>query len=110
MKKFNLLVVALLIGSASLFAMNNEAPNKTNKEIRAQIEQLLQSSEFTVTEEINVRIKFTFNSEGEIVVLCPGCDNKDVVAFIRENLNHKKIKNPGEVNVIYTVPLTIKQI
>ena len=57
---------------------------------------------------MSVVLKFTFNSEGEIVVLCPGCKDKEVVSYIRENLNNKKFNNPGERDKIYIVPFTIK--
>jgi hypothetical protein len=111
MRKFKLLAVAFLIGTASLFAMNNETPDEVSqKEIRNQIIQLLNTPEFVINEEVTVKLKFTFNSEGEIVVLCPGCENKDIVNYIRKNLNHKKFKNPGVKDKIYIIPLTLKEV
>ena len=108
MKKFKLLILALVIGSAGLFASNIEKPDVTNKELRTQIINLLQSPNFEVAKEMTVTLKFTFNSEGEIVVLCAGCNDKDIVDFIRENLNNKKFENPGKRDKVYTMPLTIK--
>ena len=108
MKKFKLLALALLIGTFGLFASNVENPDVTKKELRTQIVELLQNPNFSVEKEITVTLKFTFNSEGEIVVLCPGCDNKDIVKYIRENLNYKKFKKPGVKDQIYKMRLTIE--
>ena len=84
MKKFKLLALALLIGTFGLFASNFENPDVTKKELRNQIIELLQTPDFPVEGTMTITLKFTFNSEGEIVVLCPGCKNEDVVKYIRE--------------------------
>ena len=108
MRKFKLLALAFVIGTASMFAMNSGNPEGPEKEIRDQIVKLLETPDFTVTEEMNVVLKFTFNSEGEIVVLCAGCKDKEIVDYIRKNLNHKKFKTPGERDKVYRIPLKIK--
>lgn len=108
MKKFKLLALALLIGTFGLFASNVENPDVTKKELREQIVELLQNPNFSLEKELTVTLKFTFNSEGEIVVLCPGCENKDVVKYIRENLNYKKFEKPGVRDQIYKMRLTIE--
>lgn len=108
MKKFKLMALAFLIGTASLFAFNVDDEEKPSKEIRNEIVQLLQAPDFELKEDVNVILKFTFSSEGEIVVLCPGCENKDITDYIRKNLNYKKFKNPGERNKIYLLPLKLK--
>ena len=76
--------------------------------MRKEIVKLLQAPDFTISNEMNVVIKFTFNSEGEIVVLCAGCKDREIINYIRENLNHKKFKNPGVRDKIYTLPLKIQ--
>ncbi len=108
MRKFKLLALAFIIGSASLFAADVEDPEVPAEAVRNEIIQLLKAPEFVITEDINVIIKFTFSSEGEMVVLCPGCNNKDVMNYIRKNLNYKKFKNPGIRDKIYTMPLKLK--
>ena len=108
MKKFKLLAIALVIGSASLFATNVDAPEVPTEEIRDQIVTLLKAPDFPLTKDISVIIKFTFSSEGEIVVLCPGCKDRTVVNYIRENLNYKKFKNPGVRDKIYVMPLKLQ--
>lgn len=110
MKKFKLLALAFVIGTASLFAFETNTYEGPEKEIRNEIVKLLKSPDFTVDEDINIMLKFTFNSEGEIVVICPGCKDKRLVNYIRKNLNQKKFKNPGERDRIYKLPLTIKTV
>ena len=108
MRKFKLLAIALVIGSASLFAADVDGPEVPAEEIRNQIIELLKAPDFPLTKDVNVIIKFTFSSEGEIVVLCPGCKDKSIVNYIRENLNYKKFKNPGVRDKIYTMPLKLQ--
>lgn len=108
MKKFKLLVLAFLIGTAGLFAMETGSPENPEKEMRSEIVKMLQSPDFNIDKEINVVLKFTFNSEGEIVVLCAGCKDREIVDYIRENLNRKKFQNPGIKDKIYNLPLKIK--
>ena len=108
MKKFKLLALAFVIGTASIFAANVDDLKKPTKELRNEIVKLLQASDIELDNDATVIIKFTFNSEGEMVVLCPGCTNKKLVNFIRENLNHKKFENPGERDKIYKMPLKIE--
>ena len=107
MRKFKLLALAFVIGTASLFAVNIDKPENPSKEIRNEIVKLLQSPEFTVENDMAVVIKFTFNSEGEIVVLCAGCKDKKIVNYIRKNLNNKKFNTPGEKDKVYSLPLKI---
>jgi len=108
MRKFKLMALALLIGTAGLFAANVDDPVDPKKEIRDQIVKMLDDPTFVISEEINVVITFTFNSEGEIVVLCAGCKDKRIVNYIRKNLNYKKFDNPGERDKLYKIPLKVK--
>lgn len=108
MRKFKLLALAFVIGTTSLFATNVDNPDVPKKEIRNQIINLLGTPDFIVSNEINVIISFTFSSEGEIVVLNVDSKNSDVLNFVRENLNYKKISNPGERDKLYTMPLKVK--
>jgi hypothetical protein len=36
--------------------------------------------------------------------------NSDVLNYIRENLNYKKIQNPGEKDRLYRMPLKLKSV
>ena len=105
MRKFKLLALALVIGTASLFATTVEDVSKD--EIRTQIVELLQTPDFNVNSEMTVNISFTFSSEGEVVVLGVDSKNRNILNYVRKNLNYKKIQNPGERDKLYTMPLKI---
>lgn len=110
MKKFKITAIALLIGVGSLFATETNKFDAPTKEIRNQIINLLGTPEFVLQDEMTVLISFTFSSNGEIVVLNVNSSNKDVLNFIRENLNYKAINNPGEKDKLYTIPLKISEV
>lgn len=83
-------------------------PKTAKKEIRSQIVDLLTDADFIVSQEMNVELTFTFSSEGEIVVLSVNSKNRDVLNYIRKNINYKQIENPGVRDKIYTMPLKVK--
>ena len=101
MRKLMLMALALVIGTASIVASNVGDSDATKDEIRDQIVELLKTPSFDVDQEYNVNISFTFSSDGEIVVLSIDSKNRDVLDYIRENLNYKKIQNPGEKDKLY---------
>ena len=107
MRKFKLLALAFVIGTASLFAVNIDEPENPSKEIRNEIVKLLQSPEFTVENDMTVVIKFTFNSEGEIVVLSVDTDYLKVEKFIKSRLNYEKVTSSLVKGKEYTVPIRI---
>jgi len=108
MNKFRLLAIALVFGTMSLFANSIPTSEVSKDEIRAQIIELVENSQNTIESEVTVKVTFTFSSEGEIVVKKVGSTDKDVLAFIRENINSKKLENPGKVNKNYTMPIVIE--
>ena len=108
MRKFKLLALALVIGTASLLATTVE--DVPNEEIRSQIVKLLETPDFGVDYEMTVNISFTFSSEGEVVVLNVDSKNRNVLNYIRKNLNYKKIQSPGERDKLYTMPLKIAKV
>jgi len=107
MKKFKLMALALVIGTASLFAANGESIKEPTKEIRNQIVSLLQTPDFVVENETVVTLTFTFSSQGEIVILNVDSRDKNILNYVRENLNYKKVDNPGQRDKIYTMPLKV---
>ena len=110
MKKFKLLALALAIGTMSLFATTtNKIADIPVKVIGAQITSLFTTPDFTIEKDLTVKVLFTFDSEGKIVVLRVGSKNKDIVNYVNESMNHKTIEIPGEFNRAFTVPLKLKQ-
>ena len=108
MNKFKLLAIVLMMGVTSLFASSNIDPDVSKDDIRKQIIELVDNTTTVFENEIIVNVIFTFNTEGEIIVLDVDSINEDVLSFIRKNLNHKKLQNPGRVNREYTLPISIK--
>jgi len=107
MRKFKVLALALIIGTTSLFAANGDNLKEPNKKMRSEIVSLLQAADFTVENEMTVEITFTFSSQGEVVVLNVNTKDKNILNYIRENLNYKKVGNPGLRDKLYTMPLKI---
>ncbi len=112
MRKLQMLALALVIGVTSAFATTTSFepdPELLKKEIRSQIAELLDEANFSIDEAKTVNITFTFSSEGEIVVLKIDTLDRDVIRYVRQNLNYKKIETPGTRDKVYTMPLTIKE-
>lgn len=108
MNKFKLLAIVLVMGVTSLFASSNIDPDVSKDEIRKQIIELVEKTATVFENETTVNVTFTFNTEGEIIVLNVNSKDREVLAFIRENLNNKKLENPGRVKREYTLPISIK--
>ena len=109
MKNLKLWALAFIIGTAGVFATTTDLPDVPVKQIGMQISELLTEPDFIVKEDMSVNVVFTFNSEGEIIVLKVDSKDEDVLNYIRETLNHKKVDIPGEMNRVFTLPLTINK-
>ena len=110
MRKFKLLALAFVIGTAGLFATNMENPEELNKKVRSEIVSLLQSPNFIIENEMVVTITFTFSSEGEVVLLNVDTRDTNILNYLRENLNYKKVENPGEQDKLYAMPLKLEAV
>ena len=108
MRKLKLFTLALFIGTTGLFASEISKTELKKSDIGIQIENLLNDTEFLFDNTIEVQIKFTFNSEGEIVVLKVSSSDSNVLNYIRKNLNGKVILNPGERNKLYNLSLKLQ--
>lgn len=109
MKNLKLLILALIIGSASAFASTNNVLDVPIKTIGIQVSDLFEVPEFDVNEDHIVNIIFTFNTYGEIVVLNIDSKDKNVLNYVRKYMNNKKIDTPGEAKRIFTLPLKINK-
>jgi len=110
MKNFKLFALALFIGTTGLFASEMSINDIENPNIETQIENLLNHTKFTFDNTQEVQIKFTFTYEGKIVVVEVDSKDRDVLNYIRKNLNGKAIKNPGEKNKMYSLSLKLQTI
>lgn len=108
MRKLMLTALALIITTTTLMASNIN-PDESNKNIRSQIQKLFDATEIHVNEDVTVEIVFTFDSADKIIVLKVNSTDSDVLKYVRENLNHKTISNPGIKDRHYTFPLALKK-
>ena len=108
MRKLMLTTLSLVIATTTLLASNLN-PDESNKNIRSQIQKLFNGTDFHVNEDVTVEIVFTFDSTDEIIVLKVDSTDSNVLKYVRENLNHKTISNPGIKDRHYTIPLVIKK-
>ena len=108
MNKFKVLAIALVLVTTSLFASNIENPEVSKDEIRNQIVELVQFSNNSIDSQITVNVTFTFSTSGEIVVKKVNSTDKEVLAFVRENINSKVLVKPGRANKNFTMPIVIK--
>jgi len=108
MNKFRLVAIALVFGTTGLFASTIITPDVSKDEIRAQIIELVENSETIIENQVVVHVTFTFSTSGEIVVLKVNSTDKQVLTFIRENLNSKSLENPGKANRHYTMAIIIE--
>ena len=108
MRKLMLTALALVITTTTLLASNTN-PDESKKSIRSQIQKLFDVTDFHVNEDVTVEIVFTFDSTDEIIVLKVNSTDSGVLKYIRENLNHKTISNPGIKDRHYMIPLVIKK-
>ena len=108
MRKLKLFTVAFVFGMTTLFA--SESIDDTNIEIRDQIVQLIENKQIESNYDFETEFTFTFNSNGEIVILNVDSSKSEVKDFLRENINTKKLMNPGIKDKRYTMPIKVKSI
>lgn len=107
MNKFKLVLVALVFGTVTMFA-STAKPNVSKEEIKQQVVELVAQADSTISVATTVKVTFAFSTEGEIIVKKIDSKNKEVIAFIRENLNSKKLENPGKIKKDYTMSIELK--
>ena len=110
MKKLKLFAFALFIGTTGLFASEMSRNDVENPNIGNQIVTLLSDTEFTFDNTSEIQIKFTFTSEGEIVVVKVNSKDSNVLNYVRKNLNGKAIKNPGKRGKSYSLSVKLQAI
>ena len=109
MKKIKLLILALVIGTTTLIASNIDTNNNSKKEIKYQIVNLESHSNFSINTEKNVTLKFSVNSNAEIVVLSLDSKNANLLNYVRQNLNGQKLTGSADTHSFETKsPVEIK--
>ncbi|WP_047246006.1 hypothetical protein [Maribacter thermophilus] len=109
MRKLSLIfVAAMLLSTGNILASDIDGV-KPSKSLSTQITKLLEDNSFTDEEtDLTAQVRFTLNSEGEIVVLSVDTDYTDLERFVKSRLNYKKVDvSKVEEGKLYTVPVRI---
>ncbi|NND16307.1 MAG: hypothetical protein HKN89_08265 [Eudoraea sp.] len=108
MKKFSLFLVAVCLLTAGSLYANNEPAKDPKKVLSEQIDVLLDKYAFEVEDDITAIVKFTLNSDQEIVVLIVDTENDSLEAYVKSRLNYQKVELDNfKEGRTYTVPVRI---
>ena len=106
MRKLSLVVVAAMLLVTGNVLANDTDGVKPTTSISTQISKMLSDNSFS--DELTAQIRFTLNSEGEIVVLSVDTDSTQFEGFVKSRLNYKKVDVDAiEEGKLYTVPVRI---
>ncbi|GEM_PF-2025855 len=106
MKKFKLLALAFVIATTSLFAKSIDLPDVPVEVINNQVSELFTTKhKLPITYDKTVNVLFKFDENGRIIVLKIDSKNRDVLNYIRKNMNNKQIDAPVELDRVFIVPL-----
>ncbi len=109
MRKLSLVVVAAMLLVTGNVLANDTDGVKPTTSLSAQISKILSDNSFTdEASDLTAQVRFTLNSEGEIVVLSVDTDSARLEGFVKGRLNYKKVKvDTVEEGKLYTVPVRI---
>ena len=109
MKKFKLLALAFVIATTSLFAKSTDLPDVPVEVINSQISELFTAAhEMDLTEDFTVLVTLKFDNSGKIIVLDIDNKNREVLNYIRKNVNGMKIDAPVETHRVFKIPIQFK--
>ncbi len=108
-KQSLVLVAAMLLSSASIFA-NNVTDNDPTNSLSAQISEMLSDNAFTDEDmDLSAQVRFTLNSEGEIVILSVDTESDKFESFVKNKLNYQVVQeNDVEEGKMFTVSVRLK--
>lgn len=107
-KQSLVLVAAMLLFSASIFA-NNEIDNEPTNNLSGQISELLGDNSFTDEDtDLSAQVRFTLNNEGEIVILSVDTESDKFESFVKGKLNYKVVQaNAIEEGKLFTISVRL---
>jgi len=110
MRKLSLVVVAaMLLATGNVLANDTRGENPT-KSLSSQISAMLSENNFSEEQiDLTAQVRFTLNTDGEIVVLSVSTDFEKMESFVKNKLNYQKVNlNSVEEGKIYTIPVRVK--
>ena len=110
MKKFKLLALAFVIATTSLFAKSIDPPDVPVEVIKNQMIELFTAKhDLSINNDKVVKVDFKFDNNGKIIVLKIDSKNRDVLSYIRKNLNNNGIEAPVESQRKFHIYLRFKR-
>jgi len=109
MKKLNVMLLAAVFAISSIASANTgKEPKKSETNFTKEVKTLLKKPSFKVENEIEARVTFTLNDEGEIVVLSVDSESDTVENFIKGRLNYQKVESKLDEDVkFFTMPVRV---
>ena len=110
MRKLSLVVVAaMLLATGNVLANDTKSENPT-KSLSSQISAMLSENNFSGEQaDLTAQVRFTLNTDGEIVVLSVSTDFEKMESFVKNKLNYQKVNlNAVKEGKIYTIPVRVK--
>ncbi|RNC89511.1 MAG: hypothetical protein ED555_08520 [Allomuricauda sp.] len=109
MRKISLVLFAALLFVSGNVLANNPNPEAPTKALSTQIQKMLNRNSFgEAYEGAHAQVRFTFNKEGEIVVLSVDTENSNLEGFVKGKLNYKKVQAENITEgKMYTVSVRI---
>lgn len=109
MRKLSLVfVAAMLLATGNVLANDTDGVEPT-KNLSKQISKMLSDNYFSEEQDdLTAQVRFTLNSDGEIVVLSVDTESSRLEGFVKSRLNYKKVDISNiEEGKLYTVPVRI---
>ncbi len=101
----------MLMTSATMaFTPNNNPEDITNKQLRTEITELIDTPDLGDSYEEQLRITFMVNKANEAIVMDVDTENKYLENYVKANLNYKELETVGAmVNTPYHVKITYRK-
>jgi len=110
MRKLSFVVVAVMLLVTENSVANDVKKVNPDNSLSAQISALLSDNNFNEDQkDVTAQVRFTLNTEGEIVVLSVVTENDKMERFVKSKLNYQKVNlNEVKEGKIYTIPVRVK--
>jgi uncharacterized membrane protein YgaE (UPF0421/DUF939 family) len=110
MRKLSLVVVAVMLLATGNVLANDTTTENPTKSLSSQISAMLSENNFSKEQsDLTAQVRFTLNTDGEIVVLSVSTDFEKMERFVKNKLNYQKVNLiEVEEGKIYTIPIRVK--
>jgi hypothetical protein len=107
-KQSLVLVAAMLISSASIFAQNLTDNHKISS-ISKQISEMLSDNSFTFEDtDLHAQVRFTLNNKNEIVIMSVDTESDMLESFVKSKLNYQGVQENNFVEgKMFTVLVSV---